>query len=382
MTINMKAEKRDWADPSRFVQHIHVAEDVVSSPIVQKIIERTKLPVSIVPVGETPYRIEGDCWSELTRGKRNLYLCRNRGSFFKPCPGTAEYTCCGYHILNVGMNCPMDCVYCILQAYLNQPWMTVYVNVEDIFNELDIALDQQPDQFFRIGTGEFADSLALENITGLSKLLIEYMAAKNNAILELKTKSSVIDSLLSAKHNGRTILSWSLNSRAVMQRQELRTATIQQRVAAASRAADAGYKLAFHFDPIVVHENWQKEYAEVIQLLFDHVDREAIVWISMGALRYLPALKMIGENRFSGSTLFSEEFVRGLDGKLRYFRSQREELYSHLYSLLQERVAAETCVYLCMESDEIWTEIFGYAPKSRGGLAKMLDHAALSTVAK
>ncbi|MCG8685496.1 MAG: DNA photolyase, partial [Desulfobacterales bacterium] len=154
------------------------------------------------------------------------------------------------------------------------------------------------------------------------------------------------------------------------------------RVMAASRAADAGYKLAFHFDPIIVHDNWEREYEEVVQLLFSQVDSKMIVWISMGALRYLPQLKRIGERRFAGSPIFSEEFVCGLDGKMRYFRTQREEMYRHLYGLLRERVAADTCIYLCMESDEIWEKVFGYAPHTRGGLSAMLDRAALSAMTR
>ena len=169
----MKTKTSSWADPSKFLKQLHVAEDVVSYPLVQGIIEASGLPVSIVKAGENPFDTNGLCWQQMNSGKKHLYLCRNRGSFFKPCPGTAEYTCCGYYVLNVGMNCPMDCVYCILQAYLNQPWITAYVNTDDMITELDAELDGKPEQFFRIGTGEFADSLALENVTGLSKLLIE-----------------------------------------------------------------------------------------------------------------------------------------------------------------------------------------------------------------
>ena len=376
----MKRKKISWADPSKFLKELHVAEDVVSYPLVQNIIETAGLPVSTVPIGKTPFETDGECWQEMNSGKKHLFLTRNRGSFFKSCPGTSEYTCCGYYVLNVGMNCPMDCVYCILQAYLNQPWVTAFVNIDEMFTEIDAELDEKPEQFFRIGTGDFTDSLALENVTGLSKMLSEYIATKENAILELKTKSAAIENLHTAKHGGKTILSWSLNSQTIMQSQELRTATIKERLLAAGKAAELGYKLAFHFDPIILHDNWEKGYEEIVQLLFNHVDNKDIVWISLGALRYLPSLKNIGRQRFAGSSIFSEEFICGLDGKLRYFRTQREEMYKHLYTLLQSRVARHTCIYLCMESDEIWEEVFGYAPHVKGGLSKMLDHAALSAI--
>ncbi|MCF6238923.1 MAG: DNA photolyase, partial [Candidatus Marinimicrobia bacterium] len=144
--------------------------------------------------GSTP-EFDGDYPANLTGGKRHLFLCRNRGSFFKPCPGTREYRCCGYHVLNIGMNCPMDCVYCILQAYLNNPWLSVFVNIDDMFAELDQALRAEPDRIFRIGTGEFTDSLALDSLTGLSSSLVEFIKKYPHAFLALKTKSAVIANL-------------------------------------------------------------------------------------------------------------------------------------------------------------------------------------------
>ena len=63
--------------------------------------------------------------------------------------------------------------------------------------------------------------------------------------------------------------------------------------------------------------------------------------------------------------------------KHRYFRPHRVELYRHLYGLLQTEVAAPTCIYLCIESDEIWQEVFGFTPEQQGGLAAMLERAVI-----
>ena len=64
-----------------------------------------------------------------------------------------------------------------------------------------------------------------------------------------------------------------------------------------------------------------------------------------------------------------------MDGKSRYFRSLREELYREIYQELKKRAAPSTCIYLCMESDEIWHSVFGFTPAEKGGLPKMLDNA-------
>ncbi len=362
-----------WGDPSLFVKQIHVEESCLELPYTQEILARAKLPFTVISDFQELALVSG-CYPEnLTAGKQNLFLCRNRGQFFKPCPATREYRCCHYQVLNIGMNCPMDCVYCILQAYLNKPWLTFFVNTDDLIGEMETAFAAEPDRFFRIGTGEFTDSLALDRFTHLSRKLVCFMAGQPQGVLELKTKSAVIGNLQRLDHNGRTVVAWSLNSTQIMAREEIRTATLEERLAAACQCARWGYKLAFHFDPIIDHPGWQQGYTETITRLFDTVPAESIVWISMGALRYLPSLKHIGIGRFPQTRIYYQEFIEGLDGKSRYFRPHRVELYQHIYKLLKQRASDQTCIYFCMESDEIWQEVMGYIPEEYGGIPQMLD---------
>lgn len=367
-------KQTSYGDPARFVTRLHVAEDCLELPYTQEIMARAALPVTVVGERGGP-AIDGDYPANLTAGKHHLLLCRNRGAFFKPCPGTREYRCCNYQVLNIGMNCPMDCVYCILQAYLNNPWLSFFVNVEDLFNELDTALDAEPDRFFRIGTGEFTDSLALDSLTHLSPRLVTYMAGRTNAVLELKSKSVNIANLRGLDHRGRTLVAWSLNSPPIMAREEIRTATLDERLQAAAHCAEWGYKLAFHFDPIILHVGWEEGYRSTIGRLFATVPAEAIAWISLGALRYLPALKQIAADRFPASRFFYQEFVDGLDGKRRYFRPQRVAMYRLILDELRKHAHPSTCIYFCMENDTIWREVFGFAPDEHGGLPAMLDRA-------
>ena len=175
-------------------------------------------------------------------------------------------------------------------------------------------------------------------------------------------------------------MAWSLNSPAIAQREELRTAPLEQRLAAAARCAEQGYPLAFHFDPVVLHPHWREGYAQIIDRLFDTVPAERIVWISLGALRFLPPLAPIARHRFRRTRIFDEEFIDGLDGKKRYFRTLRRELYQFLVQRLQQRMDARTCLYFCMESDELWREVFGFTPAEQGGLDRMLDEAAARAV--
>ncbi len=365
--------KKGYGNPAKYLETIYVDESCLDYPLTQEILDNTNLPIKVVAAGMAP-DIAGFYPQNLAAGKKTLFLTVNKGNFFKPCPGTREYRCCDYQVLNIGMGCPIDCVYCILQAYLNNPWTSFFVNIDDLFAELDAAFAVNQD-FLRIGTGEFTDSLALDSVTGLSRYLVPYMKDKDRAILELKSKSVVIDNLKNLDHGGKTVVAWSLNSKSIMSREEVRAATLEERLSAASLCSDWGYRLAFHFDPIIYHKNWQEEYRQTIEKLFSTVDKNKIVWISLGGLRYLPSLKEIATDRFPASRFFYEEFVAGLDGKARYFRELRVEMYRFIVGEINRYVSAKTCVYFCMENDCVWQDVFGFIPSDMGGLGKMLDRA-------
>jgi spore photoproduct lyase len=366
----------DWRDPSVHLKRIFLEKSCASHPYALEIIARAGVPVSTVGEQEMEDIIGGEYPANLKEGKRSLLLCENQGEFLKDCPGTREYRCCEYRVLNVGLGCPMDCVYCILQAYLNTPYMTFFVNTDDLFRELTAKLDAHPAPLMRIGTGEFTDSMALDRITGLSTRLVHFFAQQGKGVLELKTKSAAVDNLRNLHHNGRTIVAWSLNSEEVIGRQEIRAATLEQRLGAAARCVDWGYDCAFHFDPIISYPGWEKGYKKVIEQLFDKIPADRIVWISLGGFRYLPSLKSIASERFPQTRIFAHEFIDGMDDKKRYFRNFRVKLYKSIYAELRTRCAPGTCIYFCMESDEIWREVMGFAPVEKGGIGAMLDRAA------
>ena len=342
-----------------------IEEDVAASPLAFSL--RSRLPASAFQVVERIPEIRA-------QEPDVLEVVSFRGRFLKSCPGTRHYHCCGYRILNFGVQCTLGCTYCILQAYLNQPNPRLFGNVADLFRELAEELASHPETLYRIGTGEFTDSLLLDPWTDFSKQLVPFFAGQANAVLELKTKTHFIENLKDLEHGGRTIVAWSLNAEDIMRREESRAATLRERLEAARRCAEWGYWLAFHFDPMIDHENWRDGYAAVLDRLFAAINPQRVVWISLGALRFMPDLKSIIATRHPASRILGGEFIRGLDGKMRYFRDIRVELYHFMADRIRD-IDPGLCVYLCMEGSDIWREAFGFSPEEQGGLPAMLDQA-------
>jgi len=239
-------------------------------------------------------------------GKKHLLITHFYGRRLKPCPGTSNHICCGYYVINAITNCPMDCSYCVLQGYLNNPFLTLYTNWDDLFQEIETFLTGDHPSLLRLGTGELSDSLALESIFPISQCLIPFFAERHNEILELKTKSTNVDFILHLNHEGRTVVSWSLNPPRMIEEEELGTAPLKERIDAARRCQEKGYPLGFHFDPVIDHENWEKGYQETIFQLFKQIDPQRVVWMSLGGFRYTPKLKAIAKERFTKP----KEFLR------------------------------------------------------------------------
>ncbi len=297
-----------------------------------------------------------------------LLLAKQRGSFLEKCPGTKEHLCCNYYTLNIAVGCPFDCTYCFLQSYTNNPFYTVYVNMEDLLSELNQKVPKN--KTIRIGTGEFTDSLALEEFTDFAKTYIPRILCENpGVILELKTKSANINWLKNIGYQDRLIIAWSVNPAEIVNNEEKYSASLSDRITAARHTIDQGYKIALHFDPIIYIEDWAQKYAQVVELLAKNLDPAKIAWLSLGILRFTPSLKPIVEKKFPNSRIIYGEFFPSRDKKMRYPEPIRIKIYQKMLSLLKNWYP-DLPVYFCMESAAVWLAVIGGLPQK----ANKLNH--------
>jgi len=358
-----------------FPEKIYVEEDVRGLPLTGQVLDRCGgIPVEDVPSPRELIRSfhrENPPGSD--RGKKILLLCRNRGRFLEPCPGTKkDYRCCGYTIINTGTGCPLDCSYCVLRAYLNNPFITLYVNRQDMMAQLESGCGIGGGKILRAGTGEYMDSLALEHLTDFASFVLPFFRERQGAVLELKTKTADIETLVDLDHGGAFIVSWSLNAEEIAENEELGAVPIPERIAAARRLIEKGYRVGFHFDPVVFYPGWEEGYRDVVDLLSRQIDPAAVAWVSIGSLRYMPRLKGMAVKNFPKTKIYSQELVPGLDGKMRYLQEIRIEMYSRMVSWLRE-YSKDIFIYYCMENPHVWEKTLGFSPTSNRHLKELLD---------
>jgi spore photoproduct lyase len=343
---------------------IFLDPEVQNHPAAEQVLKNNPgVPVIVVTAAGLEQKAKD---TPLGRGKRTLWLTRFRGEFLKPCPGTGrDYLCCRYWVLNVQLHCPMECSYCVLQGYLSHPFLTAFVNLEDAAAEIERKAASLPGRLFRIGTGELTDSLAIDPSTGTAFFLLKKISPMKNVIFELKTKSEHVHHLPGGRE--RAVLSWSLNPPEISHSHEFKTASLDRRFAAAEQAVLKGYALGFHFDPLIDHPDAERHYAALAEDLTGRFSEQNVAWISLGALRFPAYFKSVMTKRFPESRLTSAESVLCADGKVRYFRPRRVKLFKTMLDALRRRWK-DVFVYLCMENETVWKQVFGIAPGSNAEL--------------
>jgi spore photoproduct lyase len=347
------------------------ADSALATRVLQSI--PRDVPVTHIADAREAARPQSGAPDPFGAGKRRLLIARRKTPFLMPCPaGSSKFACCGYLVLTLASNCPMDCSYCFLQEYLaDNPAFQVYANFTDSFDELDRLIANARGRSFRVGTGELADSLAFDSLTGISRELIEFFASRENLTLELKTKTDEIENLLDVYPRGRVLVSWTLSPHAVYRSSEHLTASPAARIAAARAVLDAGYRVAFHFDPLIAYPDAEHDYLELIDELLEVVPPKQISFISMGGLRMTPRLRGAARGRFPNDPMLCGEDVLSADGRFRTFTPLRLSLYRTLADRFK-KAGATIPAYLCMEPASVHENVFGGVPSRPATIGERL----------
>ncbi len=315
---------------------------------------------------------------QFDRSKKELFITNFKGHFFKRCPGARPgLTCCNYFVLNLGLQCNMNCSYCYLQSFINSPVMKIYANLDKALDELRAMSETLRDQPLRVGTGEVIDSLSLDEVTLYSRELIKFFRDYPRWKLEFKTKSSKVDQFLDVEHAQNVIVSFSLNPENIVASEEHGTASLAARLQAARKARDNGFLVAFHLDPMIHHEGWRDSYSQMVKQITARFAPEDINVMSVGALRFQPEQRHMMRERFGlQSYVMQAELFKGRDGKLRYDQTLREEMFNFILSEFRAR-SPQYKIFLCMETPETWLGATGSMPKHQHGLGELFDHGII-----
>ncbi len=273
--------------------------------------------------------------------KRTILITINKSNKLDVCRPSADYQ------FSFVSNCPGNCEYCYLQTTQGaKPYIKVFVNLEDIFSIIEDHIKLKKDAVTTFEAASLGDPLALEHITRSLAKTIEFFAGLENGRLRVVTKYSNVDSLLKLEHNEHTHFRISINSSYVLENFEHNTGTLDERIEAIVKLADAGYPIGFIVAPIMVYDRWKEEYA----LLFDKLENRLGTELCRKELvfeliqhRFTAVAKELILQRFPKTKLDMEEENRALKwgrfGRFKYVynKEQANEIKEYLSALITDR---------------------------------------------
>ncbi len=184
------------------------------------------------------------------------------------------------------LNCPYDCRYCFLQGMYRSANYVWFINHEDFMQQIEQTIQRhapEPCYFF---SGYDGDSLALEPVTGFVNEFVEFFAARPEACLELRTKSSNVRALLRIAPTPNVIVAFSLTPDEISRQVEHKVPVLQKRLVAMQQLAQHGWRLGLRFDPVLDMPDFKTQYTTLLQQIFSCVPASAVHSVSIGALRF------------------------------------------------------------------------------------------------
>lgn len=306
--------------------------------------DRTHMQLSgLLPQGDAARR---------EAGRRTLVL----GTIGNPLRQSRETGICCPNYLHVSPTayCSYACAYCYLAGSCSTvvaPVTKIFVNLEDVLAAIARKARRlaAPTSFY---VGKLQDALALDPLTGFSRVLVPFFAEQPLARLVMLTKSDCVENLLGLDHRGHTVVSWSVNPEAVCREFEAGAPPLAARLDAARRCQEAGYPIRFLLMPILPVDDWRRHYAGLVEAIFASTRPERITL--GGICSYGTAL------RLTARTLGADNVIArhlspapSSDGRRRFPRELRSELYRHILGEIR-RHAPSVPVGLCLEEAQVW----------------------------
>lgn len=267
-------------------------------------------------------------------------------------------TCPNYWHFSPYGNCFYGCKYCYLSGtsgVWHSPSVKVFLNIEDMLHGIGVAATERakPTSFY---IGKLQDGLALDELTAYSSVFMPFFARHKYARQVILTKCGEAGRLPTLEHGGHTILSWSVNPPEIADRFEENTPSMDARLAAMRKCADAGYPVRAVLMPVIPVEGFEEIYASFVEKLVCTVELQRL---TIGGICMYRNARSLMEKRCGEKNVISDAIAAGqcrTDGRYRYPEEFRARFYTHIIQQAKA-VRRDLEVSLCLEEPQVWKTV-------------------------
>lgn len=319
--------------------HIYIEEEAINNENTKKILE--KFPNSkIIKISNYKEVFSSNNQNFITQklSPKLILAVKNENNIYKGAEVCESFDNKNFFYTSSIINCLYDCEYCYLQGVYPSANIVIFVNIEDVFEEVKKLLNDLGNIYLCISYD--TDLLALDNICNFVDRWYELASEYKNLKIELRTKSTNIKNIIKKKALDNFIIAFTISPDFVVKNYEKYTSGFQKRINAIKLLQIQGWAIRLCFDPIIYEDNFEIIYLDMIEEVFKNLNKEKIIDISIGFFRisreYLKKMRKQNPN----SKLLYYPYVCE-DGVYSYSREKREKALNYIKTILLKFINAE-----------------------------------------
>ncbi|MFT6006695.1 MAG: spore photoproduct lyase [Pseudoalteromonas tetraodonis] len=324
------------------VDTIYVEQEVSNHPRTEAIVARYP-KANVIPIEQYSEVFNSHAQNfRLQKQNPSLILAAKKNNKLMPTPAQYETGGGAHYYFSHMLNCIYDCRYCFLQGMLRSANYLLFVNYEDFVSDIRAVAakhehDEKPVWFF---SGYDCDSLAYEPVTQFADFFLSEFETIPNAVLELRTKSTQIRSLLNRPAQSNVVVASSLSPENVATAVEEGAPSLAKRVQALKKLQDQGWRIGLRFDPIVWHQGYQENYQQMMDLVFSSLDADKIDSVTLGGFRLPKGFHKIMRKLYPEHWIFQAGLAE-VNGMISYLPEIEAEVFSVISEMCLQHVRAD-----------------------------------------
>lgn len=229
----------------------------------QELLEKyEKMDIPLIPI-DAHHKIEElrkRPNKEFTKMKKYLILGTRKTIKLTPNDKSADFI-----VPFTSSGCTASCLYCYLVCHFNtNSYLRIFLNRDEMINKVKKMINKVGEhKVYELGSNS---DMVLENtITGNLRWAIEEFGKLENATATFATKFDAVDDLLTANHNEHTQMRISINPQEIIRKVEFGTSSLEERIIAANKMFEAGYRIGLNIAPIILVEGWEAMYENMFK---------------------------------------------------------------------------------------------------------------------
>ncbi|MPQ43083.1 SPL family radical SAM protein [Clostridium tarantellae] len=264
--------------------HIYIEKEALNHPNAVKILEYfNRAEIIKINHYKDMFSRGNQVYSLQKKSIKLILAIKKDNLLYKGAEVCESFDNSNFYYTSTMMNCVYDCEYCYLQGMYTSSNVVIFVNIEDIFKEIEELLSKKS---IYLCISYDTDILAFEKVIGYGAKWIEFANKhKEKLKIELRTKSANFKSIENVQVSSNMILAWTLSPEIVINEYERKTPALKYRLLSIKEAIDKGWQVRLCFDPMLYISNWKNHYKSLVEATFNEIEKEKILDVSIGVFR-------------------------------------------------------------------------------------------------